>query len=145
MRFFRILSVAAFAVSCLAPSLSVAQSSLFPAATEVRASTVLTNSDVLSTTFTIAADVQAVHYYVEFTKGSLTSADFAPAGAMDNNPAAAGYYKSAGKAQTLSATGKYHIRVAREDFGAYRYGGIFALGTGTVASSVAGVKIKFEY
>lgn len=145
MRITRFLAVAAFAIGCLAPSLAVAQSSLFPDATEVRASAILTSSDVLSTTFTIPADVQAVHYYVDFTKGSLTSADFAPAAAMDDNPAAAGYYKSAGKTQTFSVTGKYHIRVAREDFGAYRYGGIFALGTGTATSSLAGIKIKFEY
>lgn len=130
---------------CLLPSLSQAQTSLFTDATEVRASAVLTNSDVLSTTFTIPANAAAVHYYVDFTKGSLTSADFAPAGAMNGNPASSGYFKSAGKVQTLSTTGKYHIRVAREDFGTYRYGGIFVLGTGTVTSSLASVKIKFEY
>lgn len=145
MRFFRIISVAALAIGCFTPSLSVAQSSLFADATEVRPSAILTSSDVLSTTFTIPADVQAVHYYVDFTKGSLTSADFAPAAAMNGNPAAAGYYKSAGKVQTLTTNGKYHIRVAREDFGAYRYGGIFALGTGTATSSLAAIKIKFEY
>lgn len=131
-------------VFCLVPSLH-AQTSLFQDATEVRASAVLTTSDALSTTFTIPADAKAVHYYVDFTKGSLTSATFAPAGAMDGNPAGSGYYKSAGVAQILENTGKYHIRVPREEFGSYRYGGIFASGSGTATGSLAGIKIKFEY
>ena len=132
-------------VFCLVPSLSFAQPSLFNPSMQIRASAVLTNSDALSTTFTIPADAVAVHYFVDFTKGSLTSASFAPAGAMDGNPAATGYFKSAGRAQVIDTTGKYHIRVPREEFGAYRYGGIFSLGTGTVTSSLASIRIKFEY
>lgn len=132
------------AIVCLVPALAPAQTSLYAPSQQVRASGVLTTSDVLSTTFTIPADAKAVHFYVDFTKGSLDSATFAPAGAMDGNPAATGYYKTTGKAENYTATGRFHIRVPREEFGAYRYGGIFTVGTGTTTSSNALIRVKFE-
>lgn len=141
-RYLVALAVAFMAM--LVPEKAPAQSSLFNPATQIRTTAVLTSSDVLGTTFSIPADVKAVHYYINFTKGSLTDATFAPAGAMDGNPAAAGYYKTNAKAVTLSANAKVHIRVAREDIGAYRYGGIFTIGNGTATSSDALIYYKFE-
>lgn len=140
----RTLVALALGLACLVPTISQAQTSLFAAETPVRATAVLTTSDVLSTTFTIPADAKAVHFYVNFTKGSLTSAEFAPAGAMSGNPAAAGYYKSLGDEQSVTVAGKYHIRVPRESFGAFRYAGIFSKGTGTPTGSDAVISVKFE-
>lgn len=122
-----------------------AQSSLYKDSTEIRESAILTASDVLSTTFTVPQDVKAVHFYVDFTKGSLTDATFAPAGAKDGNPAATGYYKAAGYSQTLAADGRLHWRVPREALGAYQYAGVFAVGTGTATSSTAAISYKLEY
>lgn len=142
----RLLLAVAIAVACfVSPAITRAQSSLFAAATPIRTTAVLTGSDVLGTTFTIPADVKAVHYYINFTKGSLTDATFAPAGAMDGNPAATGYYKTNAKAVTLAANARVHIRVERADIGAHRYGGIFTIGNGTATSSDALIYYKFEY
>lgn len=62
------------------------------APTQIRAAAILTTSDVLSTTFTIPERnrAKAIHYYVDFTKGSLTSASIVPAGAASGNPLATG-------------------------------------------------------
>lgn len=143
-RFLGIALVAIAAAVCFEPSTAQAQASLYQEATALRASAVLTASDVYST-FTLPGGVKAVHFYVDFTKGSLTSASFAPGGAVDGNPAFSGYYRVAGLSQSLTADGRIHMRVPREDFGAHRYAAIVCTGVGTVTSSLASVKYKLEY
>lgn len=129
----------------MVPAAAPAQTSLYTTATVIRAPAVLTTSDVIST-FTLPARAKAVHVYVDFTKGSLTDATFAPAGARDfGNPASSGYFKSLGEAVSVTATGKYHFRLPRETFGAYQYAGVFAVGGGTPTSSSAEISIKYEY
>lgn len=113
--------------------------------TLIRGDTVLTTSNVLSTTFTLGARVKAVHFYVDYTKGSLTNATFTPAGARYGNPDATDYYASLDKVTTVTETGKYHIRVARNDFGASDYVGLLVKGSGTAAGSKAVTYAKFEY
>lgn len=140
----RILTALALVMAMFAPSIAAAQTSLFAPETQVRESGVLTTSDVLGTTFTIPSNAKAVHVYANYTAGSLTSADFAPAGAMSDNPAASGYYKAIDSIQNVTSTGRFHWRIPRESFGAYRYGGIFAKGTGTATGSNALLYIKFE-
>jgi hypothetical protein len=116
-------------------------------ATSIRSSAILTTSDVLSTTFSLTepSHVKAIHYYVDFTVGSLTNATFTPAGACDGNPAAAGYYATQDAALTVTASGTYHIRVPVLYDGAPRYHGVFVRGTGTATSSLCAVKYRLEY
>lgn len=119
------------------------------APTAIRASAILTTSNVLSTTITVpqAGGVipKAVHIYADFTIGSLTNVILTPAGAAQDNPVAASYYLCPDVAKTITATGAYHYRVALEEFGGAQYIGIFAKGTGTVTSSAVAVSYKFEY
>jgi hypothetical protein len=115
--------------------------------TSIRASAVLTSSNVLSTTFTVAEArrAKAIHYYIAFTKGSLQNATFIPAGAMDDNPDATGYYGDASTSITVINTGNYHIRVPRSQDGGAVYHGIFSTASGSATSSDAVIKYKLEY
>lgn len=121
-----------------------AQESLVSNATSVRSSAVLTTADVLSTTFTIPADVRAVDIYTTLTLGSLTNVIISPAGAKDGNPDSSGYFAATNYQKTYTASGTYVIRVPREEFGAYRYAGVFARGTGTVTNSFCQISYKFD-
>lgn len=127
-----------------------AQGSLVTAATSLRATAVLTNSDVY-TTATLPASCKAVDVYIAFTKGSATNGVFSLVGAIDDNPASTGYYRvinphtNEETSITLTASGNYVMRVPRENFGAYRYWGVVTVGTGTMTSSDAIIKYKVEY
>jgi len=141
----RLLSVV---IACLGVAFMVtgqAQARIPDQYTELRTTSVLTTSDALSTTFTIPNNVKALHFYIDFTKGSLTSVDFAPAAAMSGNPQASDYFKAVDFVTNLTASGKVHIRVPAERFGAATYAGIFAKGIGTTTSSSAYIAAKYEY
>lgn len=113
----------------------------------IRDAAVLTQAAVLSTTFTVAElhRCKAIHYYIDFTTGSLTSATFIPAGAVEDNPAATGYYGNSADGLTLTTSGRYHIRCPIPNDGAAMYHGIFARGQGTVTDSSAAIYYKLEY
>jgi hypothetical protein len=133
-----------FAVSVLVPSVSNAG--------QVRASAILTSSDVIST-FTLPRTGDATYYdvYCDFTKGSLDSCTIAPcacyiatpavtaSGVTNGGPAATSYYKPAVSntvtSYTMTATGSYRFRIPADQFGDYTYRGIFSIGTGTATSS----------
>lgn len=128
------------------PTFAKAQSGMINPAKVLRSPAILTTSDVLTTT-SIPTDAKAVHLFIDFTKGSLDSATVSTVGQIDNvkTAGATSYYKTPGGALTLTATGRYHLRVPRDDIGTWRYSGINAIGVGTATGSSLGVKYKFEY
>lgn len=122
------------------------QAQTVPDATAVRASAILTGSDVLST-FTLPGAGSGTAYlnaYVPFTVGSLTSAYVWPCGSMDGNPLSTGYYKSLETSLTLTATGSYLYRIPLSAFGSGKYGGFLVKGTGTATSSAIGISVRQE-
>ena len=136
--------LAVFAIFALA-SLGTAGVVTNTSGTLIRHSAILTTSNVLTTTFTLPAAAKAAVFVVDFTKGSLTSADFTPAGAHYGNPAATGYYGNIDARVNVTADEKILIRVPREAFGSAVYGGLYIRGNGTATSSAASAAVKFEY
>lgn len=119
--------------------------------TAIRTTAIVTTSDVLSTTFTVAESkrAKAIHYYIAATIGSATNLTFTPAGAMSTavtlGPASTGYYGTPDAAITVTASGNYHIRVPIAYDGATTWHGILSKGTGTMTSSDALISYKLEY
>lgn len=122
------------------------------AAVTIRSAAEVNNAaDVLSTTFTLSEPqrCKAILYYIAFTTGSLTSATFKPAGAMDNSPAlgpaATGYYGNVDRQISVTGSGNYLIRCPINYDGGSKFHGIYSRGVGTQTGSSAVIKYKLEY
>lgn len=101
------------------------------------------------TTFALPVDVKAVVFYADWTTtADLTAVYAAPAGCVTAaNQTSAYYYtnKTSDCVMSWTKIGKQAIRVPREAFGAYSYGGLAIYGTGKDGNAVMSAKYKLEY
>lgn len=104
------------------------------------------------TTFAMPSNVKAVHFYCDWhTTGGISAATFRPAALMTNSAVAStatsGYFVDYGSANviSLSKAAKSHLRVPRDQFGAFGYGGLAVGGTGTLGLAYYTAYYKFEY
>lgn len=148
-RFSAVLAVAAL-VAVTSFTAAPARAGTLGDEQSIRSSLVLTTADVLSTTFSVSsADNQTYdNLYVDFTIGSLTSVTIYPAACYTDSAAdtaAADYHKSFETSYTLTASGKYLLRVPKSAFNSASAGGYYAKGTGTVTNSLLAIKRRPEY
>ncbi len=113
---------------------------------EVRASAIITNASVLSTTFSMPSNTEAIWCYAELDLTGATNAIVTPACAVTSTPAsiaAASYYRMNDYAKTYTSSGNYAFRVPTKDIGG-NYFGIAIIGSGTLTSTTAVLKYKPE-
>ena len=122
--------------------------------TALRTKAILTSSNVLSTTVSLAGknNVMGVMLYIDFTVGSLTNTILTAAGApaLRSNgthyPSGEFVKCAASNGQlTLTATGLYSWYIPREYFGSSNDIGVFCIGTGTATNSLLGIDYKLVY
>lgn len=150
-KFSAILAVFAVGALCFMAPASGSAQDITGTTTTIRASAVLTTSDVLSTTQSVNYYTlgKAAHIYVNIANmGGLTGITVTPAGArdaaIDGYIAPTNFYRDSETSQTFTAAGQYHMRVPREAFGSADYWGVFSRGTGTATSSDMEITYKRE-
>lgn len=124
-----------------------AQMSLMTAPTTILNTRPLTTTDTLSSTFSLPQDCKAVDFYYDLVKGTATSVDFTPCGAINGNPNAEGYKSAAYYRTTMTADDFVVRRIPRSELGVWRYVGvrIRAVGDCTTTTPMALVRYKLEY
>lgn len=113
----------------------------------VREAAILTGSYVAGTVFEMRDDTSQLNLYVDFTIGSLTSAEIKVEYSEDNSDYYQDTVKSISGGTTtltvnefqLTATGKYRISIPIKD----RYTKVSIKGTGTASGSSAAIKAIF--